>query len=547
MKSPVSSSAASGPPVLDLRGLSIALPAGADRPLAVKDLSLALRPGELTCLVGESGSGKTMVARAVMGLLPSRVSVEKGEMRFGDVDLARLDEARMRAIRGASIGMVFQEPMTALNPLHRVGRQVEEVLRLHTGLRRADRRDRVLQLFEETHLPDPAAIYRAYPHQLSGGQRQRVVIAMALALHPRLLIADEPTTALDVTTQAQILHLMRELQNKHGTAVLFITHDFGVVAEVADRVAILQRGVLVEEGTRDEILRNPRHDYTKSLLAAVPKLVAPSRPAITTLKIALETRALRKTYRQLVFRGRVTTAVDEVDIQLRKGETLGLVGESGSGKSTLARIVSCLARADSGDVILHGEGVAELSRRKLRPYRKRIQMVFQDPYGSLDPRQRVGDLIAEGPIIHGASKQAARTRASELLGLVGLDPTAADRFPHEFSGGQRQRIGIARALALEPDILVADEPVSALDVSVQAQVLRLLEDIKRRLGLSMLFVTHDLRVALQVCDRIAVMQRGKIVEIGEAKDIFATPRHSYTRELFGAVPGAAWERDAASI
>ncbi len=534
------------PPVLSIEGLSISLPGGADRAHAVENFNLTLRPGEITCLVGESGSGKSMVARAIMGLLPPRVNITTGALRFGPTDLAQASEAEMRKIRAAQIGMVFQEPMTALNPLHRVGRQVDEVLRLHTKLSRRERRERVVQLLADVNLPDPERLYRAYPHQLSGGQRQRVVIAMAIALQPKLLIADEPTTALDVTTQAQILKQLRDLQRERDTSVLFITHDFGVVAEIADRVAVLQRGQLVEEGRRDDVLRNPSHDYTRSLLAAVPRLRVPSRPANTPGIQILEACNLKKTYARRGFRGRATMALDDVSVLLRKGETLGLVGESGSGKSTLARALTCLAPVDSGDVLLDGEQLAYLSRRQLRPYRKRVQMVFQDPYASLDPRQSVGDIIAEGPMIHGVSRAAAKARVAELLELVGLSAAAAARYPHEFSGGQRQRIGIARALALEPEVLVADEPVSALDVSVQAQVLKLLADIKQKFDLSMLFVTHDLRVALQVCDRIAVMRAGRIVEIGDAAAIHASPSHPYTRELFAAVPGAMWEQSHAA-
>jgi peptide/nickel transport system ATP-binding protein len=529
-------------PVLSIEGLSIALPPGADRVHAIEGLDLTLEPGKITCLVGESGSGKSMVARALLGLLPPRVSISAGALRFGAVDLAQATEQQLRAIRGRDIGMVFQEPMTALNPLHRVGLQVDEVLRLHTDLSRKARRERVVQLLDDVHLPDPERLYRSYPHQLSGGQRQRIVIAMALAMQPRLLIADEPTTALDVTTQAQILAQLRALQRQRGTSVLFITHDFGVVAEIADRVAVLQRGILVEEGKRDDVLRAPQHPYTQALLAAVPKLSAPKRPAGVATVPALEARDLQKAYRGRGFRSRATVALDHVSLVLRRGETLGLVGESGSGKSTLARVVARLASADSGDVIIGGEGVTYLNRRALRPYRKRIQMIFQDPYASLDPRQRVGDIIAEGPLIHGADAAATRRRVAELLELVGLSETAAARYPHEFSGGQRQRIGIARALAMDPEILVADEAVSALDVSVQAQVLKLLADIKARLGLSMLFVTHDLRVALQICDRIAVMRAGQIVELGDAAVVHSQPSHPYTRELFAAVPGAAWEK-----
>ena len=529
--------------ILDITRLNVALPPGADRPLAVEGVDLTLRAGEITCLVGESGSGKSMISRAIMGLLPERVSVTAGAIQFGDKDLARLDPVSFRSLRGASIGMVFQEPMTALNPLHRVGHQVDEVLRLHTAMRPRERRDRVLALFEQTRLPDPGQIARAYPHQLSGGQRQRVVIAMALALRPRLLIADEPTTALDVTTQAQILHLLRALQQEQNTAILFITHDFGVVAEIADHVAVLQRGIVVEQGRRDAVLHQPRHPYTQSLLAAVPRLRVPVTVVQDGIPV-LEAQALCKTYARRSLRATPTRALDDVGIILRRGETLGVVGESGSGKSTLARVLTGLDHADQGEVILGSETLTGLTRRQMRPYRKRLQMIFQDPYASLDPRQRVIDIVAEGPIIHGADFIEARARAVELLGLVGLDASAGARYPHEFSGGQRQRIGIARALALKPEILIADEAVSALDVSVQAQVLALLAGIKAQFGLSMVFVTHDLRVALQICDRIVVMRAGRVVEVGAAAAILQAPQDAYTRALFAAVPGAQWDRMA---
>ncbi len=534
--------------VLSIEQLTIALPAGADRPNAVADVDLVLRPGKVTCLIGESGSGKSLVARAVLGLLPGpHVRVRGGRILFEGQDLVAAGEARMREVRGAEIAMIFQEPMTALNPLHRVGRQIDEVLRIHTRLDAKARRARVLALMESVHLPEPARMVRSFPHQLSGGQRQRAMIAMALALDPRLLIADEPTTALDVTTQAQILHLIRELQREHGTAVLFITHDFGVVADIADEVAVLQRGTLVERGPVASVLGAPTHPYTKALLAAVPKLSAPPARAPNTAPLTIEARNVTKTYgARGLFGGRVTHALKSVSAELRRGETLGLVGESGSGKSTLARAITRLMPIDAGEVLLDGENIADLSRRALRPYRRRIQMVFQDPYASLDPRQRVLDIIAEGPIIHGTPSATARDEARALLALVGLDPSAAGRFPHEFSGGQRQRVGIARALALHPQVLVADEPVSALDVSVQAQVLALLDDIKARLHLSMLFVTHDLRVALQVCDRIAVMKAGEIVEVAPTADIFFRPQHPYTKALFDAVPGGTWQERKAS-
>ncbi len=530
-------------PVLELENLTIALPPGADRANAVTDVSLELRAGEVTCLIGESGSGKSLVARSILGLLPGpRVHVRSGAIRFGGQDLAKASAAQMRTIRGAKIAMIFQEPMTALNPLHTIGRQLAEILRIHTKLGRTARRDRMVELLEGVHLPEPARLLRSYPHQLSGGQRQRAMIAMALALDPQILIADEPTTALDVTTQAQILLLIRELQARQGTAVLFITHDFGVVADIADTVAVLQKGTLVEQGPRTAVLHAPQHPYTRGLLAAVPRLVPPVAKPASTAPLILQARQVVKTYgARSLFGGRVTRALDGVAMDLRRGETLGLVGESGSGKSTLARAITRLMPVDGGEILLSGHDIARLGRRELRPTRKRVQMVFQDPYGSLDPRQRVVDIIAEGPIIHGTAPAKAREEAVALLDLVGLDPAAANRFPHEFSGGQRQRIGIARALALRPEILVADEPVSALDVSVQARVLALLADIKARFDLSMVFVTHDLRVALQVCDRIAVMRQGRIVEVAPTAEIFHAPEHPYTKALFAAVPGAHWQ------
>jgi peptide/nickel transport system ATP-binding protein len=529
--------------VLDIQDLTIELPPGADRWHAVQGVNLQLRAGEVTCLIGESGSGKSLVARSILGLLPQpHVRIGGGRILFDGLDLAAASAGRMRGIRGAGIAMIFQEPMTALNPLHRIGRQIDEVLRIHTSLGRTARKAKIVALLDSVHLPEPDRLLRSFPHQLSGGQRQRAMIAMALALSPSLLIADEPTTALDVTTQAQILHLIRTLQREHGTAVLFITHDFGVVADIADTVAVLQKGNLVETGSVTDVLNRPVHPYTRALIAAVPKLVPPVAVPASTAPFVLQARNLTKTYAARgLFGGRTTRALDDVDMELRRGETLGLVGESGSGKSTLARAVTRLMAIDSGSVFLHGRDIAHFSRAQLRPHRKQMQMIFQDPYGSLDPRQRVVDLIAEGPIIHGTPRRQAMTEAHELLRLVGLDPSAADRFPHEFSGGQRQRIGIARALALRPEILVADEPVSALDVSVQAQVLQLLADIKVRMGISMLFVTHDLRVALQVCDRIAVMRQGKVVEVAPTAEIFASPKHPYTRALFAAVPGANWQ------
>ncbi len=540
--------------VLSIENLTIDLPSWAERPHAVENVSVTLGRDEIVCIVGESGSGKSVMARAVLGLFPSRhVHPSAGRILFRAEDLLAAKEERLRELRGSRLAMIFQEPMTALNPLLTIGRQIEEAIEIHQPRALEPRRQRVLDMLASVHLPDPPAIYGAYPHQVSGGQRQRAMIAMALMLEPDVLIADEPTTALDVTTQAQILALIREVQRARHMGVLFITHDFGVVAEIAHRVVVMQHGRVVEQGAATDILEAPREDYTRMLLAAVPDLVPAARNQdFSREPVALRVAGLQKNYRsRRGFFGsasRSVHAAKAVGFEIRRGETLGIVGESGSGKSTVARCVTRLVEPDAGEIRIGNVDFASLSQAALRPVRKRIQMVFQDPYSSLDPRCTVGKLIAEGPIVHGMPAGKAMQRARELLELVGLDARASDRYPHEFSGGQRQRIGLARALALDPEILVADEPVSALDVSVQEQVLRLLADIRQRLGLTMLFITHDLRVAAQVCDSIAVMRYGEIVEMGTTKDVFAQPRHAYTRELFAAVPGRAWsERRARTM
>ncbi|HEY7610799.1 MAG TPA: ABC transporter ATP-binding protein [Alphaproteobacteria bacterium] len=524
-------------PVLAIERVSVSLPRGGDRPFAVKEVSLEVRPGEVVCIVGESGSGKSVTASAVMGLLPrGQLRVTQGSIRLGGEELTKASAARLRALRGSRMSMIFQEPMTALNPVHPVGRQIEEVLRCHAW--RGDARRRVLALMDDVRLPDPNKIYHAYPHQLSGGQRQRVMIAMALILEPALLIADEPTTALDVTTQAQILALLKDLRTEHGAGVLFITHDFGVVADIAERVVVMKDGRVVETGAAEEVLRNPREDYTKMLIAAVPKLVPrPARQARG--QRVLETVGVSKLFREggMLQPQREVRAVDKVDLTLARGETLGIVGESGSGKSTVARCVARLIDPSAGAILIDNEDVAALPREKLRGVRRRVQMIFQDPYRSLNPRRTVGQSIVEGPMNYGVPRADAQKRARELVETVGIAGSALDRYPHQFSGGQRQRLCIARALAMEPEILIADEAVSALDVSVQAQVLTLLEDIRDRFNLAMLFITHDLRVAARLCDRIAVMQRGRVVETGATAQIFAEPRHDYTRELFAAIPG----------
>ena len=528
-------------PVVRIRDLTIALPKGADRPYAVEGLDLDLESGKILCVVGESGSGKSMSAYALTGLLPRALKPTTGAILFEGRDLLRLDEPAWRSLRGRRIAMVFQEPMTALNPVMRIGDQIAEMFEAHGLLTRAGRRAKAVALATEVGLPNPEEAVRAYPHQLSGGQRQRAMIAMALALEPSVLVADEPTTALDVTTQAQILRLIRDLQRKRGMSVLFITHDFGVVAEIADHVAVLQRGRLVEAGPAGAVLRDPQAPYTQALLAAVPSLTPPPRPPLGEAPVALSVRGLAKTYvtqGRLFGTPRVVAAVQDVTFDVRRGETLGLVGESGSGKSTMARLAIRLIEPDGGTVRLGELDYTALGKAALRDKRSRIQMIFQDPFASLNPRRTVEQIITAGPIAHGVPAAEARARARSLLDLVGLDPKAAARYPNAFSGGQRQRIGIARALAMEPDVLVADEAVSALDVSVQRQVLDLLEDLKRRLSLAMLFITHDLRVAATICDRIAVMHRGAVVEMRGTADLFAAPEHAYTRSLLAAVPGA---------
>jgi peptide/nickel transport system ATP-binding protein len=528
-------------PVLDIKGLTIALPRVADRAHAVEGVDIQVHPREIVCVVGESGSGKSVTAFSIMGLLPRVLKPVGGSIRLQGEELLGASGARLRELRGSRMAMVFQEPMTALNPVLPVGDQIAEALEWHaTPLGKAQRRQRVLDLMADVHLPEPERLARSYPHQLSGGQRQRIMIAMALANEPALIVADEPTTALDVTTQAQILKLMRELQARHDTGILFITHDFGVVAEIADRVVVMQNGRVVETGDVADILDRPCHPYTRMLIAAVPdarprpprQLPAGERPLLTT-------HALAKTYGEGLFRhsARKVRALDGVEIAVGRGETLGIVGESGSGKSTLARCIARFVDPSAGEIRLDGEDIAHKNARELRPYRRRVQMIFQDPYRSLNPRRTIGQSIVEGPQNYGVPGEEAVARARRLLDLVGIESRALDRFPHEFSGGQRQRIAIARALAMEPELLVADEAVSALDVSVQAQVLSLLESIRETFGLSILFITHDLRVAARLCDRVAVMLNGRVVEYGATQEVFLAPQHAYTRALFAAAPG----------
>lgn len=527
---------------LSIKNLTLDLPHGADRKYAVNDVSLDLYANEILCIVGESGSGKSLLSNAIMGLLPDGIIASQGEIDFDGNNLLTYNDEQMRKIRGAHIGMVFQDPMTALNPLKTIANQISEMFTIHTKLTKQEINQKVIQLLTDVQMPNPQSVAKAYPHQLSGGQRQRAMIAMALALEPAILIADEPTTALDVTTQACILELIRELQSRKGTAVLFITHDFGVVADIATRIAVMQKGKLVEQGLASDVLNSPTHPYTQALIAAVPPLT-PGDVRRINKEIILEVNNLSKTYHNHSFfkqNRRTTYAVNNVSFKLHKGSTLGVVGESGSGKSTLARCIIKLLEIDSGQINFEDVDIANLKGKKLKQYSRHIQMVFQDPYASLNPRRKVGDQVTIGPILHGTNKHEAIKRAKALFNMVGLESEALNRYPHEFSGGQRQRIGLARALALEPKILIADEPVSALDVSVQAQVLELLTQLQKKLDLTVLFITHDLRVAAQICDHIIVMKSGKIVEQGIASQVFLNPTASYTKDLLDAVPGKGW-------
>lgn len=527
---------------LSVRGLSISLPKGMERAFAVENISFNLKRGEILCIIGESGSGKSVTANTIMGLLPKVIPVAAGAIHLEGTAIVGASPEQLRDLRGRVVSMIFQDPLSALNPLMTVGEQVTEVMAAHNVGTPASRRIRAIELLTEVGLPDPELMYHQYPFRLSGGQRQRVIIAMALALEPKILIADEPTTALDVTTQAQILKLIRDIQRRKGMSVMFITHDFGVVAEIADSVVVMEKGHIVEQGSAEQVLKAPRHPYTQRLVAAVPHLSGRDRahedaaPAKPIMKV----EGLVKTYRSSgVFFGkkRIVTAVNDVSFDLAPGRTLGIVGESGSGKSSLGRLLIKLMDSDGGRILFDGHDIAKLSEVVFRPLRPRIQMIFQDPFASLNPRSTIGQILTVGPVAHGTPYAQAREEARALLSHVGLDAGAFGRYPHEFSGGQRQRIGIARALMFKPKLLIADEAVSALDVSIQAQILKLLDQIQRETGVAMIFITHDLRVASQISDEIAVMQKGRIVERGPPSQIFLNPQSAYTRELVAAIPG----------
>ncbi len=529
--------------VLRLQGLTVRLRDKQAPKTIVQDVSFEIHAGETLCVVGESGSGKSVTSFSIMGLLPREdLEASAGTILLDGEDLLQATPLRLKSLRATRMSMVFQEPMTALNPLRTVGWQIDEVLRVHTDLSPQARKQRTIEMLTAVQLPEVERIYHSYPHQLSGGQRQRIVICMALILKPRLLIADEPTTALDVTTQRQILLLIKELQKTHNTAVLFVTHDFGVVAEIADRIAVMKQGKLVELASRQEILTAPKDPYTKLLIAAVPSLVPPSLPEPTGSPILVVDALCKKFIERRLFKPvRTVNAVQDARFVLRPKEVLGIVGESGSGKSTLARCIARLIEPSSGSVKIDGIEVAQATRREFKPLRRRIQIVFQDPYRSLNGRLRVGDSLVEGMRNFGFTRGEARVRAIELLQTVGLEADVMQRYPHQFSGGQRQRICIARALAPSPDILIADEAVSALDVSVQAQVLALLNDIRLQTNIAVIFITHDLRVAAQICNNLIVMRAGQMVEVGQAQTILTKPRHAYTQELLDAAPGRHWD------
>ncbi|UVK42874.1 ABC transporter ATP-binding protein [Mesorhizobium sp. AR07] len=534
-------------PVLDIANLSVSVRGEDGEREVVSDLSLTLQRGETLCIAGESGSGKSMTALAIMQLLPQPAArISSGKIHLGDTDLAALDERQMRRIRGDRIAMIFQEPMTSLNPVLTIGRQLTESIEAHTSLSQAQARQRAIEALKAVRISEAESRLKQFPHELSGGMRQRVMIAMALALEPDVLIADEPTTALDVTVQGEVLELLRDLQRQHGTSVILITHDMGVVAEMADRVIIMRHGRMVEEGKTSDIFARPQADYTRELLAAVPRIGTgvgrqKSRDAetATPANVAMVSDLhVRFDLRGGVF-GRVNRrvhAVEGVSFSIAPNETLALVGESGCGKSTTAKALAGLVPY-SGDIVIGGRNLSGLGRDERKAVRRDVQMIFQDPFASLDPRMLVGDLVAEPLVIHGiASKEERSQRVAALFERVGLSADQMELYPHEFSGGQRQRVCIARALALRPKLIIADESVSALDVSVQARVLDLLKELQREFGVAYLFISHDMAVVENISDRVAVMYLGQIVEMGTRDQVFSNPRHPYTRRLIEAVP-----------
>ncbi len=559
-------------PLLEIRDLKVEFPSRRGTVVAAEGVGLSLEAGEILGVVGESGAGKSTLAYAVMGLIEPPGRMAAGEIRLGGERIDTLPPEAMRRVRGKRIGMVFQDPLTSLDSLMTVEEQLVETMLTHLPISDREAKGRAVELLEQVGIPDAATRVKNYPHQFSGGMRQRVVIALAICCEPEVLLADEPTTALDVSIQAQILALLKRLVRERGMGMLIITHDMGVIYEITDRVAVMYRSRLVEIGPSDKVLNRPDHPYTRSLIAAVPPpdrridrfpLVEYIESAGTTTRkldlashwlgkardfgagdgplLRLEHLTMRFLTRPslLPSRRRWMTAVDDVSFEIRSGEVFGLVGESGSGKSTIARIITGLYRPEAGRVIFAGEDMTAMSSRKeINRLRRQMQMIFQDPYSSLNPRMKVGDIVAEPIRFHRLAESETEVRriVADLLEHVGLGSRAALRYPHEFSGGQRQRISIARALATRPRFLVCDEPTSALDVSIQAQILNLLKDLQEELGLTMLFISHDLPVIRQMCDRVGVMQRGKLVELAETEALFEAPQHDYTRHLLALMP-----------
>ena len=562
-------------PLLEIQNLQVDFRSELGTATAIKDISLRVNRGELLALVGESGSGKSVTSMSILRLLPQKTAVyQNGKILFSEdgnntIDLLSLDNESIKRIRGNKVAMIFQEPMTSLNPVFTCGEQVAEAIRLHKKMTVSEAREATLALFAQVKLPDPTSIFNRYPHQLSGGQKQRVMIAMAMSCEPALLICDEPTTALDVTVQKTILLLIKELQVSHQMGVIFITHDLAVVSEIADRAVVMYKGSIVEEGTVTKIFSRPEYPYTKALIACRPSLypkgtrlpvVADFIGSSTTEtkkttpitetnsftkfgEVLIEARGLSVLYpKEKNFWGKpvdYTKAVDNVDLSVFKGETLWLVCESGCGKTTLGRCLLKLIEPSGGQVLYNGENLTEMSERNLRKLRKDIQIVFQDPYSSLNPSLTIEDALSEPLTVHGLtrSRSARKDKVVELLEKVDMKAEHLRRYPHEFSGGQRQRIVIARALILNPSFVVCDESVSALDVSVQAQVLNLLSDLKREMGFTILFISHDLSVVHYISDRIAVMQKGQIEELGEASQVYSQPNSEYTKQLIASIPG----------
>nr|WP_251041328.1 dipeptide ABC transporter ATP-binding protein [Arthrobacter sp. ISL-30] len=534
-------------PVLAIRDLSVSFGIGGHQVQAIKDVSFDVYRGEILAVVGESGSGKSVSSLAALRLLPDTADVS-GSVTTAGLSVLTASEAEMEALRGDSASMIFQEPMTAMNPVYTIGQQIGAALRAHRPVSRKEAQSRTIEMLELVGMPEPERRVNQYPHQLSGGQRQRAMIAMALICEPQLLIADEPTTALDVTVQAEILDLIKDIQKKTGMAVVFITHDMGVVADIADRVIVMQKGMVVEEAFVNELFDEPRHPYSRKLLAAVPRLTVTPQPAgNVTAGLSDEPQERRDVVlsaKDLVieYPGRLGRrgfrAVEKVSFEIRRGEILGLVGESGSGKSTVGRCAVGLLQATEGELNVCGHDISRLSARNIRPLRKRFGIVFQDPASSLNPRASIGDSIAEPLRLHGPRSSAGdiRKKVRELLESVELPGSWYERYPHELSGGQRQRIGIARAISLEPELLVADEPTSALDVSVQAKVLEILVELQRRMGFSCLFISHDLAVVESLASNVAVMRKGSIVETGSISQVLHQPQEAYTKRLIAAAP-----------